>query len=228
MQQFNKELLKLLRSESEPFAVYSAPINQVHRVTIDEEFRDVVQFADLVEVLDNAQEGDVVQIRLSTVGGALHAIIPLINAMKNTEAFIHVHAESDVSSAGTMIAALAHNLYVNEYATFMYHNVQYSAGGHGGNVEAQVSHITASSKKIIRDLYAGLLTPNEIARLEDGLELYMDADEVMDRFIARQQARMQEQCTCGECGVVEEKPAKKPRKPRKKAVAEPAQEEIVE
>jgi hypothetical protein len=106
--------------------------------------------------------------------------------------------------------------------------VQYSAGGHGGNVEAQVSHITASSKKIIRDLYAGLLTPNEIARLEDGLELYMDADEVMDRFIARQQARMQVQCTCGECGVAEEKPAKKPRKPRKKVVAEPALEEIVE
>lgn len=217
MKEFNKDIFKLFEKDHEPFTVYSAPINQVHRITIDEEFRDVCQFADIVDVLDSAQEGDVVQIRLSTVGGALHAIIPLINAMKNTEAFIHVHVESDTSSAGTMIMALAHSLYVNEYATTMYHNVQYGVGGHGGNVDAQVSHITASSKKLIRDLYNGLLTPNEIARLEDGLELYMDADEVMDRFEARTAARMKEIAGAN-------KPAKKPRTKRIKPVEAPAQQ----
>jgi hypothetical protein len=100
----------------------------------------------------------------------------------------------------------------------MYHNVQYGAQGHGGNVEAQVNHITASSKKIIRDLYAGLLTPNEISRLEDGLELYMDAAECMDRFEARTNARMKE---------IEQanQPTKKPRTKRVKNVV---QEEIVE
>jgi ATP-dependent protease ClpP protease subunit len=203
----NKDIFKLFQQDREPFQVFSAPINQVHRVTIDDEFRDVSQFADIVEVLDSAQEGDVVQIRLSTVGGALGAIIPLINAMKNTEAFIHVHVESDTASAGTMIMALAHSLYVNEYASIMYHNVQYGAHGHGGNVEAQVNHVTRESKKIIRDLYNKLLTPNEIARLEDGLELYMDADEVMDRFEARTTARMKEIAEAN-------KPPKKPRKPR--------------
>jgi ATP-dependent protease ClpP protease subunit len=210
----NKDIFKLFQQEQEPFTVYSAPINQVHRVTIDEEFRDVSQFAQLVDVLDSAQEGDVVQIRLSTVGGALHAIIPLINSMKHTEAFIHVHVESDTSSAGTMIMALAHSLYVNEYATTMYHNVQYGVGGHGGNVDAQVSHITASSKKLIRDLYSDLLTPTEIARLEDGLELYMDADEVMDRFEARTEKRMKAIADAN-------KPAKKPRKPRKTTMDQP-------
>lgn len=217
MKHMNKDLMKLLGQSQEPFTVQASPISQVFRVTIDEEFRDVSQFADIVDVLDSAQEGDVVQIRLSTVGGALHAIIPLINAMKNTEAFIHVHVESDTSSAGTMIMALAHSLYVNEYATTMYHNVQYGVGGHGGNVDAQVSHITASSKKLIRDLYNNLLTPNEIARLEDGLELYMDADEVMDRFEARTAARMKEIAEAN-------KPAKKPRTKRIKPVEAPAQQ----
>jgi ATP-dependent protease ClpP protease subunit len=230
MKDMNKDILKLLQGDKEPFAVFSAPISQVHRVTIDEEFRDVSQFAELVDTLETAQEGDVVQIRLSTVGGALHAIIPLINAMKHTEAFIHVHVESDTASAGTMIMALAHNLYVNEYATIMYHNVQYGAFGHGGNVEAQVKHITSGSKKLIRDVYEGLLTPNEIARLEDGLELYMTGEECMDRFFARQQAR-QGACQCGECDVVEDKPVKKARKPRAKRIKveeAPAQQQFVE
>jgi ATP-dependent protease ClpP protease subunit len=221
MKHLNKDLMKLLGHNQEPFAVQASPISQVFRVTIDEEFRDVFQFAELVDVLEAAQEGDVVQIRLSTIGGALHAIIPLINAMKHTDAFIHVFVESDTASAGTMIMALAHSLYVNEYATIMYHNVQYGAHGHGGNVEAQVNHITASSKKIIRDLYAGLLTPNEIARLEDSLELYMDAAECMDRFEARTNARMKE---------IEQanKPAKKPRTKRIKVVPTEPQQEFVE
>jgi ATP-dependent protease ClpP protease subunit len=221
MKHMNKDLMKLLGHQQEPFAVQASPLSQVFRVTIDEEFRDVFQFADLVDVLENAQEGDVVQIRLSTVGGSLGAIIPLINAMKHTEAFIHVFVESDTASAGTMIMALAHSLYVNEYASIMYHNVQYCAHGHGGNVEAQVNHVTRESKKIIRDLYNDLLTPNEIARLEDGLELYMSAAEVMDRFEARTAARMKE---------IEQanKPSKKPRTKRIKVVPAEAMQDFVE
>jgi ATP-dependent protease ClpP protease subunit len=219
MKHMNKDLIKLLGQSQEPFAVQASPISQVFRVTIDEEFRDVCQFADLVDVLDSAQEGDVVQIRLSTVGGALHAIIPLINAMKNTEAFIHVHVESDTASAGTMIMALAHSLYVNEYATVMYHNVSFGAYGHGGNVEAHVNHTVSSSKKIIRDIYQSLLTPNEIARLEDGLELYMDANEVMDRFEARTAARMKEIAEAN-------KPAKKPRTKRIKPAVEASAQQL--
>lgn len=189
MKQLNKDLLKLIQGSPEPFPVQATPINQVFRVTVNEDFRDVQQFETLVDVLDNAQEGDIVHIRLSTIGGALHSIIPLINSMKNTEAFIHTHVESDTASAGTMIMALSHSLYVNEYATIMYHNVQYSAYGHGGNVEAQVRHTSHTSKKLIRDLYANLLTEEEIKRLEDGLELYLTAEECMERFIAREKAQ---------------------------------------
>lgn len=216
----NKDILKLLNNQQEPFAVQASPISQFFRVTIDDDFREVYQFAELVEVLENAQEGDVVQIRLSTPGGALHAIIPLINAMKHTEAIVQVFVESDTASAGTMIMALAHNLYVNEYATIMYHNVQYGAFGHGGNVEAQVKHTTSGSKKLIRDVYEGLLTAAEIERLEDGLELYMTAEECMTRFNARTAARNK---------VVEEasKPAKKVRTKRVKSVEEYIQGELM-
>lgn len=188
MKQLNKDLLRLLQGNVEPFAVQAQPINQVYKVTINEQFQDVQQFEQIVDVLDNAQQGDIVHIRLSTIGGALHSIIPLINSMKNTEAFIHTHVESDTASCGTMIMALSHSLYVNEYATIMYHNVSYGVGGHGGNVEAQVRHISTGCKKLIRDLYEGLLTDSEVARLEDGLEIYLTAEEAMERFNARAQA----------------------------------------
>jgi ATP-dependent protease ClpP protease subunit len=198
----NSDILRLLsRDDSEPFEVTAAPINQFYRAKIDKEFREVEQFAYLVDVLDNAQEGDIVHIKLSTVGGALHAIIPLISSMKNTAAYIHMHVESDTASAGTLLMMLAHSLYVNEYATIMFHNVQYGAYGHGGNVEAQVKHSTATNKKIIRDMYTDYLTEEEIKRLEDGLELYLTPEECMERFQLREELRGNDGCECGECNI---------------------------
>lgn len=218
-QQLNKELLRMLQDSEEPFAVQSSPISQVFKVTINKEFRDVCQFEGLVDVLDNANEGDVVQIKLSTIGGALHAIIPLINSMKNTEAFIHTHVESDTASAGTMIMALSHSLYVNEYATIMYHNVQYGAYGHGGNVEAQVRSTSSNSKKLIRDLYRHLLTEQEIGRLEDGLELYLTPQECHERFQKRMQLEQDEYEA--EVAAQQAKAAKKPRTKKPAVTVQP-------
>jgi ATP-dependent protease ClpP protease subunit len=198
----NNDILKLLGKDAvEPFEVTAAPINTIYRATVNKEFRDVEQFAQLVDILDTAQEGDIVHIKLSTIGGALHSIIPLISSMKNTAAFIHMHVESDTASAGTLLMMLAHSLYVNEYATIMFHNVQYGAYGHGGNVEAQVKHATAANKKIIRDMYTGYLTDEEIKRLEDGLELYLTPEECMQRFQMREELRKVEECECGESDI---------------------------
>ena len=195
----NNDIIKLFsREEAEPFEVSAAPISTIYRVTINKEFREVSQFAQIVDVLDSAQEGDIVHIRLSTIGGALHSIIPLISSMKNTAAFIHMHVESDTASAGTLLMMLAHSLYVNEYATIMFHNVQYGAYGHGGNVEAQVKHVTNSNKKIIRDMYTDYLTLEEITRLEDGLELYLTAEDCMERFEQRQELRETVECTASD------------------------------
>ncbi len=187
--QNNNELIKLLANDKQPFPVFSAPISQVHKVTLDDEFRETYQFEDLVEVLDQAQEGDRVQIKLTTPGGSLQSIIPLISSLKNTEAYVHVHAISDVSSAGTFILMLADSFYINEYSSVMFHNIQYSAGGHGGNVEAYVKHTTKSSEILVRDLYDLFLTNEEIDLLLHGMELYLTPEECHKRFDDREELR---------------------------------------
>lgn len=223
----NNDIMRLLANkEIEPFEISAAPLTTIYRVIVDKEFREVSQFADLVSVLDNAEEGDIVHMRLSTVGGALHAIIPLISSMKNTQAHIHIHVESDTASAGTLLMMLAHSLYVNEYSTIMFHNVQYGAFGHGGNVEAQVRHQTAANKKVVRDMYNGFLTEGEIKRLEDGLELYLTPVECMERFAARGHLEdqeddfevLQEMLTSIEAEEKTSKPARKSKKQKESVV----------
>lgn len=216
------DLMKLLKREVEPFEVVAVPLNQCYKCTINDDFTDVSQFAQLVDYLDNAQEGDIAHIRLSTNGGALHAIIPLIEAMRNTDAYIAMHVESDTASAGTILMMLAHEVYVNPYTTIMIHTASYGFYGHSGNMDANVSHSTKAIERLVNEVYVGFLSPNEIARVLDGKEFYLTAEEAMDRFAKRDEAI--------KTALAEKmKPAKKPRTKRVKPVVEaPAQQQLEE
>lgn len=207
----NNDIFKLLNRDIEPFAVTASPINTIYRAIIDDDFREVKQFADIVDVLDSAQEGDLVHIRLSTNGGALHSIIPLLHSMENTLAHVHIHVESDTASAGTMLMMKAHSVYINPYTTIMIHTASYGYAGHSGNMEAHVAHNTKSIEKLVRELYKDFLTEAEILRVLDGKEIYLTDEDCFERFKLREEIRGTDECTCGKCesggeGVVNENP----------------------
>lgn len=195
------DLTKLFQQHPEPFEVVAQPTAHCYRVIIDEEFEHVSQFAQLVEILEQAGEQDVVQIRLHTPGGALASVYPLLSAMRNTDAFVHVHADSDIASAGTLVLLAADMVTMNQYITIMFHNVQGGAFGHQGNVDAQSKHYTKLHEKLVRDHYLDFLTEEEIIRLLDGKEFYFEAEEFAVRLKARQEKWKagEEECSCGEC-----------------------------
>lgn len=214
----SNELVKLMSQQDEPFQVFSAPISTSYKVIIDDEFREVYQFTELVDALDSATDKDCFLIKLSTVGGALHACIPLIAALKNTEAYVHVHVESDCASAGTFIMMLADSCFVNEYASVMFHNVQFGAVGHGGNVAAHVDHTTKMSQQLVRDMYSNFLTEDEITQLLHGMEIYFDADECHKRFQDREEILQAQYDSLEEAiveqeaqSLIETKPKRKPK-----------------
>jgi ATP-dependent protease ClpP protease subunit len=214
------DLMKLFKREVEPFEVKAVPLNQCYQCTIDDDFTDVRQFAQLVDYLNNAQEGDIAHIKMSTNGGALHAIIPLIEAMRNTDAYVAMHVESDTASAGTILMMLAHEVYVNPYTTIMIHTASYGFYGHSGNMDANVSHSTKAIHRLVGEVYAGFLSPNEIARVLDGKEFYLTAEEAMDRFAKRDEAIKK--------AVAEKmKPVKKPRTKRVKVVESAPKQDVI-
>jgi ATP-dependent protease ClpP protease subunit len=186
---FAPNLLKLFKDEPTQFEVFSSPINSIHLITIDDDFAEVYQFAQLVDTLDYAKEGDIVHIKLSTVGGALYAIVPLINAIQNTDAHVHIHVESDCASAGTILMMLADSVYINDYANIMLHTCQYGYKGHAGNMDAYVKYTTDKVESLMREVYQDFLTEDEIDRMLDGKEIWLDAEECHLRFELRDEAR---------------------------------------
>lgn len=226
------DLLKLFKRDVEPFDVKVAPLNQIYQCTIDDDFTDVRQFATMVDYLNNANMGDIAHIKLSTNGGALHSIIPMIEAMRNTEAHVAMHVESDTASAGTILMMLADEVYINPYTTIMIHTASYGFYGHSGNMEANVTHSTKHIEKLVNEVYEGFLSDSEISRVLDGKEFYLTAEEAMDRFEARAKARAEKDQAEEEAAVEEylkqleaaeakaAKPARKSRAKKEKAVVE--------
>jgi ATP-dependent protease ClpP protease subunit len=189
MSKFSEEWLEALSNKPEPFQVSGTANNMTYKVSIDEDFESVRQFEDIVTVLDAASEGDFMDIKLSTNGGALHAILPLLNSMRRTKAIVGVHAVSDVASAGTFLLMAADEVYVNPYITLMFHQVSFGSGGAGSSVESHVAHTLKASKAIIHEMYKDFFTEHEISAMLSGKDFYMGKDEFDKRYDKREEAR---------------------------------------
>lgn len=172
-----------------PFSVQAAPQNMSYQVDVDEDFEHPRQFSEIVNILDNASEGDHMCISLTTSGGALHSILPLLGAMENTACHVHIHACSDVASAGTFLLMKAHSISINDYVTVMCHNVSFGSAGSGHTVATHVAHTLKSSEKIMRDMYHLFFNDEELDKMLTGTDFYMDKEE----FLKRYESRMEQQ-----------------------------------
>lgn len=204
----------------ETFPVFSSPIATAYVATVDEEFLSTKQFNDLVHVLDGAKQGDTVTIFLSTPGGRLESILPLLAAMGRTEATTFVHAVSDVASAGTFLLMQADNVYINPYVTIMFHQASFGYGGSGSSVEAYLSHTSNSCKNIIRDMYKHFFTGAEIEAMLSGKDFYMGKEEFDNRYAKRNKARdAEDEEALEDFLLANAEQVKKATKPKKKTKA---------
>lgn len=215
----NNELFQQLLQQSSAFEVIATPIATSYVVNINESFDHPKQFADIVHVLENASENDHVRINLTTDGGTLASVIPLLGAMEQTMAHVHVHIMSDTASAGTFIVMKADSVSINDYVTFMAHNVSFGSGGQGNIVKDHVEHTIKHSSDLIKDLYKGFFSDYEIEKMLSGKEYYMGKDEFLVRYDKRGKYLQEEyERQLAEAAKINLKPAKKASKPRKKQV----------
>jgi ATP-dependent protease ClpP protease subunit len=64
----------------------------------------------------------------------------------------------------------------------MFHNYSGFSFGKGGEMYDQLTKERKWSEKIIRRLYEGFLTPEEIRSILDNKDIWMDGEEVMKRL----------------------------------------------
>jgi ATP-dependent protease ClpP protease subunit len=176
------------------------------------------QFIGAIEVMRMATENDTIVIHLQTCGGSLDATDTFIQAMRECEAPIVVRASGGVHSAGTMILLEADHFTLSENFSSLIHNGSTGSGGKFSDYKSETTFTTKWFERSLRETYEGFLTPSEIDDVIKGVDIWLDADEWMQRAHARNEY--------AKCKIEQaNQPAKKPRTKRVKNVV---QEGIVE
>lgn len=162
-----------------------------------------------LETLKHASAGDMFVCTLSSnPGGYYSGLLAWKNALEMTEAHTVCILEGDLASAATILPLYFDECHVTPYTTFMCHSANFGIGRNTAlNVEANAMFQAKQVKRFIRDAYKHFLTEEEILKILDGSELYLDEFEIEERLQRRAEltaAEAEEDCDCEECSLDEE------------------------
>jgi ATP-dependent Clp protease protease subunit len=142
-------------------------------------------YHDWFETIRQAGENDIVKIHINSPGGSLNTTVQLMRCMAESQATVVCSVEGECASAATMILMQADMVEISDHAMFMFHNYSGGAIGKGGEIYDKIIFEKPWIEGIMRDCYSGFLSESEIASMLDGKDIYMDGDEVTERFKAR-------------------------------------------
>lgn len=170
---------------------------------------DPEEYLDLCNILRSATAQDEVVIRFNTPGGQVRTGNMIINAINESEANVIGFIESDCGSMGTYIFLACHTWGVSEAAEFFCHTC--SSGSYGKEHETyeQAVFLRKQQHRLMRKRYANFLTEEEIDKVISGSDVYLDADEIMERLEVYAEAREMGGCgnpECTECNQGEQEP----------------------
>lgn len=232
LNKFNLATLKTKLNEDEEFEhertssslgyfVKSLVQNQF-TVDIDEPFTNPVYYRNIVQMLTEATEEDLVIFRINSPGGREDSLLALVDAVKNTQAMTVSVLIGECASAASLFSMYTDEVVVTDNARMLCHGASYSIGGKDPDIRAHVRHTTKTVDKLIRGSYKFFLDDAEIDDLLDGRELYLDSDEIKERFAKRQYLYEQEELALQKAYEAEQKALNAPKKaPAKKAVKPP-------
>jgi len=134
---------------------------------------------------ESITEADRLEIHISCHGGDLDASVHFMNIVlllfgANISTFITSHAYS----AAAFIFMLGNQRFIYEEASIMLHI--YSSGGWGKATENHnyYSHNTKKFKRLLKKYYGEFLTKKEFKKIMRGEDVYLDAEELVDKKIA--------------------------------------------
>lgn len=140
------------------------------------------------DTIRHCKSDDVVKIYINSYGGDMFTGIQFMRVLSETEATVICSVEGACMSAATMIFLCADQFEVTPHSMFMFHNYSGGTFGKGGEMYGQIQHERKWSEALLKEIYEGFLTQDEIKSLLDNKDMWMDVDEVVLRMEERSEA----------------------------------------
>lgn len=170
----------------------SEPLSTKYTVMFDSDIEESSEHHEQFYVMEQAGKDDLVEVCISSLGGSVATISKFQDVVKNSEAHFHAKLHGYGYSAGGALFLLCDTQEVSDLATFMAHSVQTGYGGGSQAIEAHSKMTSKQNRVLCEMLYQDFLTPEEIDRICDGAEIWMEAEEIRERLAKREEVRNQQ------------------------------------
>lgn len=154
-------------------------------VHIDRGFKDASYYSKVFDMMLSASELDTVDFFISSPGGDLQGLNVLMEGIKLTDANVRAVIVGECHSAASIFAMHCHDVIVCDSASMLVHNIRTGFGGKMADLAAYTAFSEKISKKLINDAYKHFLSAAEIQEVLNGRELWLDADQIRERFTSR-------------------------------------------
>jgi ATP-dependent protease ClpP protease subunit len=150
-----------------------------------EEIGEPQDYVDCFHEIRNSRDTDTIKIYINCPGGNLFTTIQFLQVLSETKAHVIVCVEGACMSAATLIFLMGDEYIITDYSMFMFHNYSGGTEGKGAEMYHGMIHQRKWSAKLFKEMYQNFLTEQEIAELLNDKDLWLDAQQVIERLKKR-------------------------------------------
>lgn len=175
--------MKAVNMHSEILSIFSTQnITNRYLVTLNDLVDNPSSYAELIALLNFAEEGDTIQIEINNSGGNLLTALQISNAMRACKAHVITHLNVEASSAAGIIFLSGGSYVVGKYGSILVHEGTFGLAAKPSDMRKHVEFYNKQLDRVVKDVYSEILTENEINQVLNGLELILDDVELMKRL----------------------------------------------
>lgn len=174
---------------------YGKQTKNVYHLWLIDDIGEAKTYMKWFDLLQTATENDLVVFHINCYGGDLYTTTQLIAQIQSCEATVVCQIEGACASAATMVALACQGVLCYPYGFMMIHTSSGFTVGKQSDVKKQEEFYNRWLERLFADVYQDFLTKAEISSILDGHDLWLDSEQVNDRFkrkcalVEKEQAR---------------------------------------
>lgn len=178
----NEEMFQLPEQQCQVLQETYTHVKTVYDIILDEDIREPSYYRDAFHVLRTAGEQDLIRLIVNSDGGHMSSAVAFRNAISEANCPVIAIIEGACHSSAAMISLSCDDIEVKPFSSNLNHNVSYGSAGSGSDIKAHVEFTSRQTEKFIREVYKNYLTPAEIEDILQGRQLWLDDEEMRNRW----------------------------------------------
>ena len=149
---------------------------------LSETIENKSDYYEFLRAVNSSTQYDEIHIHINNYGGDLDAAIQMYHSLVRSGAKIVIYIEGACMSAATVVMMTADEIEFCPWSSIMIH--AYSGGDIGKYQEIQSASQFHREwfSNFMNDVYGDFLTKKELAQVLGGKDLWLNADDAMNRF----------------------------------------------